>query len=58
MIPMKTYTSKMNVAVFLTVTMAVNLFAAASNGRVTVKFVATKWLAGGFYDVRLLRPEK
>jgi len=31
---------------------------AASNGRVTVKFVATQWLAGGVYDVRLLRPEK
>jgi len=31
---------------------------AASNGRVTIKFVATRWLAGGVYDVRLLRPEK
>jgi hypothetical protein len=29
---------------------------AASNGRVTVNFVATQWLAGGIYDVRLLRP--
>ena len=31
---------------------------AASNRRVTVRFVATRWLAGGVYDVRLLRPEK
>jgi DUF1680 family protein len=31
---------------------------AASNGRVTIKFEATQWLAGGVYDVRLLRPEK
>jgi hypothetical protein len=31
---------------------------AASNGRVTIKFVATQWLVGGVYDMRLLRPEK
>jgi hypothetical protein len=30
---------------------------AAPDGRVTIKFVATQWLAGGVYDVRLLRPE-
>jgi hypothetical protein len=28
----------------------------ASNGRITVKFVATQWLAGGIYNVRMLRP--
>jgi len=43
MIPMKTYVPKIDVAVFLTVTMAVNLFAAASRITVTpeqpVKFV-------------------
>jgi len=30
---------------------------AVPDGRVTIKFVATQWLAGGVYDVRLLRPE-
>lgn len=30
---------------------------AIPDGRVTIKFVATQWLAGGVYDVRLLRPE-
>jgi hypothetical protein len=30
---------------------------AAREGRVTVKFVATRWLAGGLYDVRLMRRE-
>jgi hypothetical protein len=30
---------------------------AAPDGHVTIKFVATRWLAGGIYDVRLLRPE-
>jgi len=30
----------------------------ATDGRVAIKFVATQWLAGGVYDVRLLRPEK
>jgi hypothetical protein len=24
---------------------------------VTIRFVARKWLAGGVYDVRLLRPD-
>jgi DUF1680 family protein len=28
----------------------------AQNGRVTIKFVAKVWLAGGVFDVRLLRP--
>ena len=31
---------------------------ATHDGRVTIKFVATGWLAGGVYDVRLLRHEK
>ena len=31
------------------------VLAAAPGGRVTVKFVARKWLAGGVYDVRLVR---
>jgi len=35
MIPMKVYTSKMNIAVFLTVTMAVSIFAAVSKVAVT-----------------------
>jgi len=35
-----------------------SIIKAASNGRVTVKFVATQWLAGGVYDIRLLRSEK
>ena len=30
---------------------------AAPQGRVTIKFVATRWLAGGLYDVRLMRRE-
>jgi hypothetical protein len=33
------------------------VLAAAPNGRVTVKFVAKVWLAGGVYDVRLMRPD-
>ncbi len=28
---------------------------AAADGRITVRFVATQWLAGGLYDVRLMR---
>lgn len=35
-----------------------SMLKAASDERVIVKFVATRWLAGGVYDVRLLRPEK
>jgi DUF1680 family protein len=31
------------------------VIAAATEGRVTVKFVAKTWLAGGVYDVRLMR---
>ena len=30
----------------------------ASEGRITIQFKATQWLAGGLYDVRLLKPEK
>ena len=30
---------------------------AAGKKRVTIQFVATRWLAGGLYDVRLLRPQ-
>ena len=30
---------------------------AATEGRVTIKFVATRWLAGGLFDVRLMRRE-
>lgn len=33
------------------------LINAASNGRITVKFVATEYLAGGLYDVRLMKAE-
>ncbi len=32
------------------------VLASAADGRVTIKFVARKGLAGGVYDVRLLRP--
>jgi hypothetical protein len=32
------------------------VLAAANNGRVTIKFTARNWLAGGVYDVRLMRP--
>ena len=32
------------------------VLASAPDGRVTIRFVARKWLAGGVYDVRLLRP--
>ncbi len=32
------------------------VLAEAKDGRVTIKFVAKNWLAGGVYDVRLLRP--
>lgn len=30
---------------------------AAGDGRVTVRFTAKRWLAGGLYDVRLLKPD-
>ncbi len=30
---------------------------AAGKDRLTVQFVATRWLAGGLYDVRLLKPD-
>ena len=33
------------------------VLASAPDGRVTIKFVAKQWLAGGVYDVRLLRPD-
>ncbi len=33
------------------------VLAAAPEGRVTVKFVAKVWLAGGIYDLRLMKPE-
>ena len=33
------------------------LINAAANGRITVKFVATEYLAGGLYDVRLMKAE-
>lgn len=33
------------------------VLASATDGRVTIKLVAKKWLAGGVYDVRLLRPD-
>lgn len=33
------------------------LINSASNGRITVKFVATEYLAGGLYDVRLMKAE-
>ncbi len=33
------------------------VLASASDGRVTIKFVAKVQLAGGVFDVRLLRPE-
>lgn len=33
------------------------VLAAAPDGRVTVKFVAKVWLAGGIYDLRLVKPE-
>ena len=32
------------------------VLASAADGRVTIKFVARKELAGGLFDVRLLRP--
>jgi hypothetical protein len=31
---------------------------AATHGQVTVKFVATQWLAGGVFDVRLMKADK
>lgn len=34
-----------------------NIFEAADNGRLTVRFTVKQWLAGGLYDVRLLRPD-
>jgi hypothetical protein len=33
------------------------VLAAAKDGRVTIKFVAKVWLAGGVFDVRLMRPD-
>jgi uncharacterized protein len=33
------------------------LLQAAGNGRLTVRFTASRGLAGGVYDVRLLRPD-
>jgi hypothetical protein len=30
---------------------------AAGDGRLTVRFTAKRWLAGGLYDVRLLKPD-
>jgi len=32
------------------------LLASARNGRVTIKFVAKVWVAGGAFDIRLMRP--
>ena len=34
-----------------------DLLASAGNGRLTVKFSVRRWLAGGLFGVRLLRPE-
>jgi hypothetical protein len=34
-----------------------DVLTAATNGRVTIKFDAKVWVAGGVYDVRLMRPE-
>ncbi len=34
-----------------------DLLKAAGNSRLTVKFAAKQWLAGGVYDVRLLKPD-
>ena len=36
---------------------ATPILASASDGRVTIQFIARKELAGGIYDVRLLRPD-
>jgi hypothetical protein len=33
------------------------LLETAPDGRVTVKFQAKKWLAGGVFEVRLMKPE-
>jgi DUF1680 family protein len=33
-----------------------DILQAAGNGRLTVRFTAKRWLAGGLYDVRLLKP--
>lgn len=33
-------------------------FADAKDHTLTVKFIATKWLAGGLYDVRLMKPTR
>lgn len=30
---------------------------ASPDGRVTIRFAATQWLAGGLYDVRLMKPD-
>lgn len=32
------------------------VLSAGTDGRVTIKFVATEWLAGGLFDVRLMKP--
>jgi hypothetical protein len=34
-----------------------DVFAAAADGRVTIKFVAKVWVAGGIFDLRLMKPE-
>ena len=33
------------------------VLAAAADGRVTIKFVAKVWVAGGIYDLRLMKPD-
>lgn len=33
------------------------VLAAATDGRVIIRFVAKEWVAGGVYDVRLMRPD-
>ena len=34
-----------------------DLIKAAPEGRIAIRFVATRWLAGGVFDVRLMKPE-
>ncbi|TWT84114.1 Non-reducing end beta-L-arabinofuranosidase [Planctomycetes bacterium CA13] len=34
-----------------------SLLNAAPDGQLTIKFVATQWVAGGIYDVRLMKPD-
>jgi len=34
-----------------------DILQAAGDGRLTVRFAAKRWLAGGLYDVRLLKPD-